>query len=93
MSAFITTVVFIFGLALAIFTTMFAIEKRRFWLYGIPTVYSILVQCIVDSTTGRSPDWVATALFAVALSALGWLVVRFQVERKANKQATPETPK
>jgi hypothetical protein len=82
MSVLIVTILFIFGVLVAVISADFALNRRKSWRWLLmPSVYCLLVDLVSTWISDRKVDIAAIAFFSVMLTVIGWAIVKFELRR------------
>ena len=82
MSDIIAAAVFFLGLGIAVVSALLVIELKRGWAwYALPSAYCALVLLVRAWISGTRIDVAAIAVFSVLLTLVGWLTVKFDINR------------
>jgi hypothetical protein len=83
MSAVIAGTLFLFGVCIAVVSAGLVVNFKKSWLwYALPLVYCMLVNTVGALAFRQKIDIAAIVFFALILTFLGWLIVRFEVWKR-----------
>jgi hypothetical protein len=77
----VAALMYLIGFAVAIFSAMFAMEKKVRWPYLIPFVYGACAEATLALAHGRPFDVFFALFIAISTLVLGWAQVRFQISK------------